>query len=301
MDISFYKQLLSNLSVKIIDGQKKPNKAILLLAVIDLMRCGYITENKIFIDKTLELSFNDMWQLYVDNNPPSCWTPFWHLRTEYFWHFKPKKTLFEIENLVPPGWTASLNRMKGTIEYAYFSDDFYQLLKENHTRDMIVSVLCDTYLKLEIRVTEERLLFWTNFKEYLKKQSCPIEFESPSHQPHQITKLKGYDLEFDLCANTKTRDNKWNTRVELYGIKGKKQVERCKYFEANLEKMRKALSDYDIDFRVVSADKESWKLYVGTNDLIYKQCEDVEIYKYYVKALNRMAEAWKPFFEPYKK
>ena len=65
--------------------------------------------------------------------------------------------------------------------------------------------------------------------------------------------------------------------------------------------MRKALSDYDIDFRVVSADKESWKLYVGTNDLIYKQCEDVEIYKYYVKALNRMAEAWKPFFEPYKK
>lgn len=148
---------------------------------------------------------------------------------------------------------------------------------------------------------EERLLFWTNFKEYLKKQSCPIEFESPSHQPHQITKLKGYDLEFDLCANTKTRDNKWNTRVELYGIKGKKQVERCKYFEANLEKMRKALSDYDIDFRVVSADKESWKLYVGTNDLIYKQCEDVEIYKYYVKTLNRMAEAWKPFFEPYKK
>lgn len=31
------------------------------------------------------------------------------------------------------------------------------------------------------------------------------------------------------------------------------------------------------------------------------QCEDIEIYKYYVKALNRMVEAWKPFFEPYKK
>ena len=28
---------------------------------------------------------------------------------------------------------------------------------------------------------------------------------------------------------------------------------------------------------------------------------NVEIYNNYVKALNRMAEAWKPFFEPYKK
>ena len=147
---------------------------------------------------------------------------------------------------------------------------------------------------------EEYLLFWTNFKEYLKKQSCPIEFESPSHQPHQITKLKGYDLEFDLCANTKTRDNKWNTRVELYGIKGKKQIERCIYFESQLENMRKALPEYEVDFRIISEDKQSWKLYVGTNDLVHRDCENIEIYKYFVNAINRMAEAWETFFEPYK-
>ena len=49
---------------------------------------------------------------------------------------------------------------------------------------------------------EEYLLFWTNFKEYLKVNPCAIEFESPSHQPHQISKLRGYDLEIDLCANS---------------------------------------------------------------------------------------------------
>ena len=147
MDIFYYKKLLSNLSVKITDGQKKPNKAIMLLAIIDLIRCGYINENKIFIDKTIEFAFNNMWCLYVDNQPPICWTPFWHLKSEKFWNFEPINQYEDIEKLVPPGQTASFRQMKDTIKYAYFSDDFYQLLKENHTRDIIVSVLCDTYLK----------------------------------------------------------------------------------------------------------------------------------------------------------
>ena len=151
---------------------------------------------------------------------------------------------------------------------------------------------------------EEYLLFWTNFKEYLKVNPCAIEFESPSHQPHQITKLKAYDLEIDLCANSgKSSKNKWNTRVELYGIKSKKQVERYNYFKSQLDNMRKALPDCELDFRKVKEDEKgiSWKLYVGTNDAIYGHCENKEIYAYYVKTLNRIVEAWKPFFEPYKK
>ena len=154
--------------------------------------------------------------------------------------------------------------------------------------------------------SEEYLLFWTNFKEYVKVNPCLIDFKTPSHQYFQMSNLKGYDLKIDLCANLgKSKKNKWNTRVELYGIKDKKekQFEKYNYFKNQLDNMRKALPDYEIDFRKVKEDETgiSWKLYVGTNDLIFRDCEDVEIYKYYVKALNRIADAWMPFFKPYKK
>lgn len=49
--------------------------------------------------------------------------------------------------------------------------------------------------------------------------------------------------------------------------------------------MRKALSEYEVDFRIISEDKQSWKLYVGTNDLVHRDCEDTEIYKYFVNAI----------------
>jgi hypothetical protein len=147
-------------------------------------------------------------------------------------------------------------------------------------------------------------LFWENFKKFVEINLCAVRFGKTFDDYHQKTYLIGYDLQFDLCVSyTSEGKNKWKTRVELYGSRSKKQIERCVYFESQLVNMRKALPEYEVDFRIISkdADGASWKLYVGTNDLVHRQCEDVEIYKYYVKALNRMAEAWKPFFEPYKK
>ena len=34
---------------------------------------------------------------------------------------------------------------------------------------------------------EEYLLFWTNFKEYIKVNQCQIEFKSPSRQYFQMS------------------------------------------------------------------------------------------------------------------
>ena len=145
-------------------------------------------------------------------------------------------------------------------------------------------------------------LFWKNFKKYVEANPCAVTLGAPCKY-HLKAKLTGYDnLQIDFCISYKSGGvNKWKTRVELYGLKGVKQVERCIYFESQLENMRKALSDYEVDFRIISEDKQSWKLYAGTNDLVHRNCDDVEIYKYFVKAINRMAEAWKSFFEPYKK
>lgn len=146
-------------------------------------------------------------------------------------------------------------------------------------------------------------LFWENFKKYVEVNPCVVTLGKPCKSHHKA-KLTGYDLQVDFCVSyTDEGVNKWKTRVEIYGLKGKKQLERCIYFEKQLPKMREVLSKHEIDFRVITKDEDSasWKLYAGSNNLLHRRSADIEIYKYFVKTINDMAEAWKPFFEPYKK
>ena len=148
VSIDQYKYFLGNMSVKITNGQKKPNKAIMLLSVIDLIRCGYITKNKICIEDTIQEAFDFNWRKYIDNNPPTCWTPFWHLNNEPFWHFKPKISLDEINGLTKPGETASLLKMKTAIDYIYLDDTLFSLMLNQESRTLLKEVLINNYIKI---------------------------------------------------------------------------------------------------------------------------------------------------------
>lgn len=142
-----YKYLLEHMSVKITNGQKKPNKAIMLLSVIDLIRCGYIIDNKIYIEDTIQDAFDHNWHKYVNSKPPTCWTPFWHLKNEPFWHFKPINSLDEINGLTKPGETASLSKMKSAIAYAYLDECLFSFMSNAEGRTMLTKVLIKTYLE----------------------------------------------------------------------------------------------------------------------------------------------------------
>lgn len=145
--IDHYKYLFEHMSVKITNGQKKPNKAIMLLSVIDLIRCGYITENKIYIEDTIQEAFDYNWRKYVNHNPPICWIPFWHLRKEPFWKFKEKIGSVGIDNIVGAGQTASVGQMRANIAFAYLDYNLFELLKNHIFRNELCSVLVDTYLR----------------------------------------------------------------------------------------------------------------------------------------------------------
>ena len=147
VSIDQYKYFLENMSVKILNGQKKPNKAIMLLSVIDLIRCGYIIKNKICIEDTIQEAFDFNWRKYIDPNPPSCWTPFWHLKNEPFWHFKPKISQNRINSLTNPGETASLSKMKSAISYAFLDDNLFLLMSKPEGRTRLTKVLVETYIK----------------------------------------------------------------------------------------------------------------------------------------------------------
>lgn len=145
--IDQYKYLLEHLSVKITNGQKKPNKAIMLLSVMDLIRCGYVTDNRIYIEDTIQEAFEYNWQKYVNSNPPTGWTPFWHLKNEPFWHFKPINSMDEINGLTKPGETASLSKMKSAIAYAYLDESLFLILSKPKGRTILTELLVDTYIR----------------------------------------------------------------------------------------------------------------------------------------------------------
>lgn len=144
--IDKYKYLFEHMSVKITNGQKKPNKAIMLISVIDLIRCGYIKDNKIYIENTIQEAFDYNWRKYVNPDPPTCWTPFWHLKNEPFWHFKPINSLDEINGLTKPGETASLSKMKSAIAYVYLDDTLFTLISNTESRTLLREVLIKTYI-----------------------------------------------------------------------------------------------------------------------------------------------------------
>lgn len=153
-ELEKYIEMLSSLHVAKIKGHQAPHKAILLLAIFDFIKNGEITENKILLTDNVATRFQRFWNLYVENKIEfSCfnsapWTPFWHLRTEPFWHFKARNTGINIDTIVPPGQTASIGKMKENIEYAYFDENLYSLLKDPASRDKLANVLFKNYINI---------------------------------------------------------------------------------------------------------------------------------------------------------
>lgn len=147
-NIVLYKNAFLNLHVKIVDGRKFPNKVILLISVMDLVRCGYIVDNRIRLDNTICTAFEYNWKVFVDSTPPTVWTPFWHMKKESFWHFYPIHTLADIDRLVKPGETASLGRMKREIKYAYLDNELFNIIQETSGRTELLTVLKTDFLSL---------------------------------------------------------------------------------------------------------------------------------------------------------
>lgn len=146
-DIETYRTYFSNLHVKITNGEKAPNKAILLLSIMELIRRGHIVSNHIYIDDVVKDTFESLWSSYIKTPPPTVWTPFWHMKYEPFWYFQPIHSEKDIENLVRPGQTASVGKMKSEIRYAYLDNDLYEHMNTVEGRQTLRTFLKSYYLK----------------------------------------------------------------------------------------------------------------------------------------------------------
>lgn len=137
----------STLSVAVSKGKKLPHKAILLLGIIHMIESGKILNNEIPLDKSMSDEFVQTWVKYFDTSAPSVWTPFYHLKGEPFWHFKPKELNGALELLLNLGGTPSIGKMRPVIEYAYFDKELYSLISKVESREILRRTLIDNYLR----------------------------------------------------------------------------------------------------------------------------------------------------------
>lgn len=125
---------------------RAPHKPILLLSVIQLVKNGSITSNKIFITADLILAFKRNWKQLVDTNHiPNFALPFFHLKSEPFWHLVSKGgkklTLTKSKSI------KSFKYLKENIAYAEIDRELYILLQNPISQSSLEQFFLDHYFK----------------------------------------------------------------------------------------------------------------------------------------------------------
>lgn len=121
-----------------------PHKPLLLLAVIELIDRGQIQENKIPLSPELAETFIKYWSKVTDRKPNIA-LPFFHLKSDGFWHFHPnpgyEKALDVADRIT------AVSRLREVIVYASLDEDLFALLSDASDREIIRQTLIYIYFR----------------------------------------------------------------------------------------------------------------------------------------------------------
>lgn len=125
-------------------SNQAPHKPFLLLSIIDLFEQGEMSSNLISLTPDLRDLFARYWARIMPPDVPGDLTfPFFHLRSEGFWHFSPKSG--------KEGELDSRLKVRDNADGAYLDTALYELLRLREPRELLRSVLIETYFVPEAR------------------------------------------------------------------------------------------------------------------------------------------------------
>ncbi len=132
-------------------GRVKPHKPLMLLAVLDLMNAGIITENRVTFDNTLKNKFQE---LFLIAHKEGDWChpsePFFHLRTAGFWFHKPcrgkEKACADLDTS-----GGGSRRILENIEYAFFDPDSFMGLMDAEARWELLNFILQRFFQSQER------------------------------------------------------------------------------------------------------------------------------------------------------
>ncbi|MFC1664822.1 DUF3883 domain-containing protein [Pseudomonadota bacterium] len=172
MSLLEYEAAFSRLNPNKAKGNVSPHKIAMLMAVMDLIESETIMDNQIFYSDTLLNAFTirfDELKSQQDRNNPHL--PFYHLRTEGFWHHQVK-----------PGQRASYNQLttasgpgaiRKHIAFAYLDDELFELLRNHVVRELLKSAL---YKNLEITSQRRLKMLEVDGWDWLECEACVTDY-----------------------------------------------------------------------------------------------------------------------------
>ncbi len=118
----------------------KPHKHILILAIINLIKQKYITNNQIYYNNLLQNEFTKLIKIYgSDNDRNRPYNPFYYLKTTSFWtliaHAGLDLDLKKIHTIAGPTMLTKI------VDYAILHIDFYGLLMNVESRTRVEEVI----------------------------------------------------------------------------------------------------------------------------------------------------------------
>ncbi len=124
---------------------KAPHKPVLLLAFIDLIEKGILTQNYVYVDADLVGAFLENWGLLVHTPHSADFTqPFYYLQTDQFnghpfWHLKAKPGCPVNAHI------SSAKTLAQVVDYGHFAPEVFLLFMDPLSLTLIKTVLLDTY------------------------------------------------------------------------------------------------------------------------------------------------------------
>ena len=154
-DFGYYAGCFGALHTAVKAGRPAPHKALLLLAVIDLIEEGVIRDNRIAPSKVLAKAFNDNAQKFYATSAvfkPEVTKPFFHLQYEPFWQLVAaggEDYSLAAESEAGYGKLKPVRSLKGLqrqYSCALIDPELFDLLKDEDARARFRVLLISTYL-----------------------------------------------------------------------------------------------------------------------------------------------------------
>ena len=140
--LKFYLNKIEKLRIDRSHGRPAPHKPILLLAVMDLFEQGAITKNQVEPSPQLVESFLKYWHV-VSLEKPRIFLPFFHLKSDGFWHLRAKSGKEEL--LAMTKQMNSMSQLASLVDFASLNEDLFLLLHKADARELLRRKIIEVY------------------------------------------------------------------------------------------------------------------------------------------------------------
>lgn len=155
-NLNYYASKFTKLRVDRAHGSIAPHKPILLLAVIELIEQSLLRHNQIPISAELIAAFLKLWQqLGSTAHNADIGMPFFHLRSDGFWHFNPNPGFEALLSSRAKVRTVSV--LQQAVEYAYLDGELFELLQQPTSRNLLTNTLLNTWFADQSQQLQEVL------------------------------------------------------------------------------------------------------------------------------------------------